>query len=151
MSCLSFIFGNSIFQRQLVWVSISRDRLIRESCCLGLRPTILHGSILILRPMILQIGLAYLSGIIPNNVYHYSLSHELTLVSFHLWNMCCFIVGLPLDVGFEIYLEVDAAVWCSDIDPINAWWLIVEFWRLLMVITTFKWCCRLSIWGSIVY
>jgi hypothetical protein len=32
--------------------------------------------------------------------------------------MCCFIVELPLDVGFEMDLEADVAVWRSDIDPI---------------------------------
>jgi len=32
--------------------------------------------------------------------------------------MCCFIVGLPLNVVFELELEVDAIVWRSGIDPI---------------------------------
>jgi hypothetical protein len=31
-----------------------------------------------------------------------------------------FYVGLPLDVGFEIDLVADAAVWHSDIDAIDA-------------------------------
>jgi hypothetical protein len=39
-----------IFQGRLVWVSISQDRLIRESCYLDLRPTILYGSVPALRP-----------------------------------------------------------------------------------------------------
>jgi hypothetical protein len=30
--------------------------------------------------------------------------------------MCCFIVELRLDVGFEMDLETDAAVWHSNID-----------------------------------
>jgi hypothetical protein len=30
--------------------------------------------------------------------------------------MCCFIVGLPLDVGFEMDLEADVAIWRSDIN-----------------------------------
>jgi hypothetical protein len=34
--------------------------------------------------------------------------------------MCCFIVGLPLDVRFEMDLEVDAAVGRSDINLVNA-------------------------------
>jgi hypothetical protein len=33
--------------------------------------------------------------------------------------MCCFIVGLPLDFEFEMDLEVDVVVWCSDIDLVN--------------------------------
>jgi hypothetical protein len=28
--------------------------------------------------------------------------------------MYCFIVGLPLDVRFEMDIEADVAVWCSD-------------------------------------
>jgi hypothetical protein len=32
--------------------------------------------------------------------------------------MFCFIVGLPLNVGYEMDLEVDVAVWHSDIDPV---------------------------------
>jgi hypothetical protein len=32
--------------------------------------------------------------------------------------MCSFIVGLTLDFGFEMELEVDVAVWHSDIDPV---------------------------------
>jgi hypothetical protein len=32
--------------------------------------------------------------------------------------MCCFIVGLPLDVRFEIDDEVDV-IWSNDIDPID--------------------------------
>jgi hypothetical protein len=32
--------------------------------------------------------------------------------------MCCFIVGLPLNVKIEIDLEVDAGVYRSDIDPV---------------------------------
>jgi hypothetical protein len=32
--------------------------------------------------------------------------------------MCCFIIGLPLDVRFEMDLEADAQVWRSDIDSV---------------------------------
>jgi len=31
-----------------------------------------------------------------------------------------YLVRLPLDFGFDMDLEVDAAVWRSDINPINA-------------------------------
>jgi hypothetical protein len=34
--------------------------------------------------------------------------------------MCCFIVGLPINVGFEKDHEVDGAVWHNDIDLDNA-------------------------------
>jgi hypothetical protein len=30
--------------------------------------------------------------------------------------MSCFIVGLPLDVGFDMDLEADVIIWRSDID-----------------------------------
>jgi hypothetical protein len=33
--------------------------------------------------------------------------------------MCCFIVEIHLDVGFKMDLEVDAAVWGSDIDLVT--------------------------------
>jgi hypothetical protein len=65
--------------------------------------------------------------------------------------MCYFIVRLPLDVGFEIDLEADAIVWCSDIDRVDAWGLIAEFWKPLIVISTFGLCYMLNIWGLIVY
>jgi hypothetical protein len=32
--------------------------------------------------------------------------------------MCCFIVGILLDVGFEMDLEADSVVWRSDIDSV---------------------------------
>jgi predicted P-loop ATPase len=48
---------------------------------------------------------------------------ELRLYLFYLWNMCCFIVGSPLDVEFEMKLEADAVVWCSDIDLV-----MIEDW-----------------------
>jgi hypothetical protein len=57
-------------------------------------------------------------------MYYYSLSRGLTLVYFLPLNMCCFIVGLSLDVEFEIDIEADAVVWHSDIDPVNALGLI---------------------------
>jgi len=34
--------------------------------------------------------------------------------------MCYFIVEPPLDIGFEMDLEADAAIWSSDIDSIDA-------------------------------
>jgi hypothetical protein len=34
--------------------------------------------------------------------------------------MCCFIVVLPLDVGFEMDIKADAAVWLSDSDLVYA-------------------------------
>jgi hypothetical protein len=48
-------------------------------------------------------------------VYCYSLSCELILVYF-LPIKYCFIVGLPLDVGFEMELITVAVVWRTDID-----------------------------------
>lgn len=38
--------------------------------------------------------------------------------------MCSFIVESPLDIGFEIEHEADAAVWRSDIDPVDVRGLI---------------------------
>jgi hypothetical protein len=32
--------------------------------------------------------------------------------------MCYFIVRRPLDVGFEMNLEADVAIWRGDIDPV---------------------------------
>jgi hypothetical protein len=52
-----------------------------------------------------------------HHMYYYSLSHGLTLVSFpRIKHVFFFIVGRPLDVRFEMDLESDAVVWCSDID-----------------------------------
>lgn len=33
--------------------------------------------------------------------------------------MCCFIVGLPIDIRFEKDLETDVAHWHYDIDAVN--------------------------------
>jgi hypothetical protein len=52
--------------------------------------------------------------------------------------MCCFIVGLLLDVRFKKDLDAIAAVWSNDRDLVNAWGLITGFFCwLLMVINTF--------------
>jgi len=52
-------------------------------------------------------------------VYYYPLSCRLTLKSFlPMKHVLCFIVGPSSDVGFEMDLEVDVTVWCSDIVPV---------------------------------
>jgi hypothetical protein len=48
-------------------------------------------------------------------------------------------------------LETDDAVWRSDIELVNVYELLAGFWRPLVVISTFGWYCRLSIYGWIVY
>jgi len=57
------------------------------------------------------------------------------LVSFSPMKHFFLVVGPPLDVGFEMNLEADVAVWCSDIDPVIL--EVGEFRRSLMVISTF--------------